>query len=124
MKVRVAVAQFDPRLGRVDENTAIIRSLITEAASRGACLVVLPEMATTGYLFRDRAEAAPHAEVVPGPATGALEALARQSPIYVVAGLLEVDPVSGFLYNTAVLVGPEGYLGKYRKTHPFFADTR
>ena len=124
MKVKVAVAQFDPKLGRVNENMAIIRSLVTEAASRGACLVVLPEMATTGYLFRDRAEASPHAEVVPGPATGALAALARESSIHVVAGLLEVDPASGFLYNTAVLVGPEGYLGKYRKTHPFFTDTR
>ncbi len=124
MKVRVAVAQFDPKLGLIHENMAIVRSLVVEAASRGACLVVLPEMATTGYLFQDRAEAAPYAQVVPGPATVELEALARESSIHVVAGLLEVEPESGFLYNTAVLIGPEGYLGKYRKTHPFFADTR
>ncbi|MDP2859280.1 MAG: nitrilase-related carbon-nitrogen hydrolase [Bacillota bacterium] len=124
VKVKVAVAQFDASLGRVDENMLVIRSLVTEAASRGARLVVLPEMATTGYLFRDRAEALPCAEPVPGPCTERLASLCRERSIYIVAGLLEVDASSGFLYNTAVLAGPDGYVGKYRKTHPFFADTR
>jgi len=124
VKVKVAVAQFDPTLGKVDENKVAIRSLVTEAASRGARLLVLPEMATTGYLFRDRAEALPYAEPVPGPCTERIASLCRERSIYIVAGLLEIDTASGFLYNTAVLVGPDGYLGKYRKTHPFITDTR
>jgi len=73
-------------------------------------------MASTGYSFRDRAQAWRLAEPVPnGPTTKSWNELARTSGAYIVAGLPERDGRA--LYNTAVLVGPEGFVAKYRKLH-------
>src|SRR6476620_11642665 len=51
----VALAQFAPRLGEVDANLARHHELIEEARSRGAGLVVFPELGLTGYLLQDLA---------------------------------------------------------------------
>ncbi|MGV9777144.1 nitrilase family protein [Streptosporangium sp. NPDC003464] len=116
--VRVAVVQLDPRVGvdsRKDNMARALRSA-TQAADGGADLVVLPELATTGYSFETRAEVYAHAERVPdGETVAAWESFAREREVYVVAGLVEREGAR--LYDTAVLVGPDGYIGRYRKTH-------
>jgi predicted amidohydrolase len=96
---------------------------IEEAAAAGAELVVLPECAIPGYMFDSLEEALPLAEEIPGPSTVALERECRRLAAHVVCGLLERDGDS--VRNTAVLVGPDGLVGAYRKTHlPFLGVDR
>src|SRR4029453_13246243 len=86
-------------------------------------LLVLPERAIPGYMFDSLEEAMPFAEEIPGPTTEALEKACRRPGGHVVCGLLERD--GDLLYNAAVLVGPDGLIGSYRKTHlPFLGVDR
>lgn len=116
--ITAAAVQFDPQVGLENKagNVAATLRLVNEAADGGARLIVLPELANTGYTFLDRDEAYAHAESVPdGPTCQAWIEVARERDVYLVAGITEVDGVR--LYDTAVLIGPEGYVGRYRKTH-------
>lgn len=119
-----AAVQFEPTLGARDANVSGLVSLTVEAFRRGARLVVLPEMATTGYCWADRAEATPHVEPIPGPTTEAFADVARDHDGLVVVGMAEVDPVTNAFYNSAALVGPGGVAGVYRKTHAYITETR
>src|SRR5438105_1713628 len=121
--MQVAVAQFDPQLGEKERNLATCIARMEEAAAAGAELLVLPECAIPGYMFGSGDEALPFAEEIPGPATEALERECRRLGLHVVCGLLERD--GDALRNTAVLVGPHGLIGTYRKTHlPFLGVDR
>ncbi|MCL6580578.1 MAG: nitrilase [Firmicutes bacterium] len=121
---RVAAVQFEPTLFRKAQNTAALLRLAEEAARAGAELIVLPEMATTGYVFRSRGEIAPLVEPVPGPTTRVFGRLARERRTTLVVGLAEADPETGAFYNSAVVIGPDGEpAGVYRKTHSFHVDT-
>ena len=57
----------------------------------------------------------PFLDAVPGKATVSIERVTRAYHMYVVVGIAEIDPASGLGYNTAALIGPDGYIGKYRK---------
>jgi 5-aminopentanamidase len=121
--MQVAVAQIDPQLGEKEQNLATCVARMEEAAAAGAQLLVLPECAIPGYMFDSGEEAMPYAEEIPGPATEALERESARLGLYVVCGLLERD--GDALRNAAVLVGPEGLIGTYRKTHlPFLGVDR
>ncbi len=125
MRYTAAAVQFEPRFGEKEENLVKLLHLTEEAARAGARLIVLPEMATTGYCFRSRGEIAPFVEPVPGgPTVAAFAALAARYDAHIVIGLAEVEPATGVFYNTAALIGPQGYIGKYRKTHSFIDETR
>jgi len=113
--LRCGVAQTAPRLGEPARNLEGCLARLDEAAAVGCELLVLPECATSGYMFATEEEAANFAETVPGPAVEALEAACARLELHCVAGLLERD--GDRLHNTAVLVGPGGLLGRYRKTH-------
>ncbi len=122
-KVKIAAVQMDPKITRNSENLEKILSQTRVAANSGAELVVFPECALTGYVFDSREEAMPFMETVPGPATDKLSATCRQLGVYVVVGLLEIEADKCF--NAAVLIGPEGLVGKYRKNHlPFLGIDR
>lgn len=117
-QVRVAAVQSDPQVGLENKaaNVAATLAQVRACAAEGARLVVLPELASTGYSFDTREEAYAHAEPVPdGPTCTAWAELARELDVYVVAGIAESDGVQ--LFDTAVLIGPDGFIGKYRKTH-------
>jgi predicted amidohydrolase len=121
--MQVAVAQIDPQLGEKEQNFAICVARMEEAAALGAQLLVLPECAIPGYMFDSAEEAMPYAEEIPGPTTEALERESARLGLYVVCGLLERD--GDALRNAAVLVGPDGLIGNYRKTHlPFLGVDR
>lgn len=116
--VRVAVVQFDPQVGTQNRaaNLSTSLELALEAVNNGANLIVLPELTNTGYFFQNRQDAFDHAEAVPeGPSVGSWEDFARHHQVYLVAGLTERE--GSKLYNTGVLVGPDGFIGKYRKAH-------
>jgi 5-aminopentanamidase len=109
------VAQTAPRLGECARNLETCIAQLERAAAAGCRLVVLPECAISGYMFASDEDAARTAEPIRGPTTEALERVCARLDLHCVAGLLERD--GDRLRNTAVLVGPEGLLGRYRKTH-------
>lgn len=112
----IACIQMRPELGRKEANVAHSVALLERAAESGASLAVLPELCSTGYMFETRAEAFAAAEPLSdGPTVRAWEDAARRLGLHVVAGIAERD--GGSLYNSAVLIGPEGHLGTFRKVH-------
>jgi predicted amidohydrolase len=122
-QVTVAAVQTDPRLGDVAGNLDRIASWTRRAANEGAELVVFPECAVHGYRYDSREEALRDAQTVPGPATDVLEGVAAETGVHIAVGIVERDGER--LYNCAALIGPDGLVTKYRKTHiPFQAVDR
>lgn len=119
----VAVVQMQPHFGDVTANMTVIADAVGDVAARGAQLVVLPELATTGYMFTDPAEAAGLAEEFPGGRTSReLAELASEHGVHLVVGVAERS--GSRLFNSAVLVGPAGHLGTYRKVHLWDQENR
>lgn len=114
--LRVACIQFEPRVGEREGNLERSVALIRRAAEEGARLVVLPELASSGYVFETREEAFALAEPVPGgSACAAWGELAAAHGLWIVAGIAE--RADERLFNSAVLIGPEGHVGTFRKMH-------
>ena len=112
---RLATVLFQPRGGKTAaENCRLFAPLIAEAGRQKADLMVLGEVLTSAFSGRKMLDVA---EAIPGPSTDYFGTLARQYNLYIVAGLVERE--EHLVYNTAVLIGPDGKLvGKYRKATP------
>ncbi len=121
-RFKVAALQMEPRLGDKAGNVHQLATMIEEAAGHGARVIVAPEMATSGYCWFDREEIAPLVETIPGPTTERLEQVCRKGRCHVAVGMPEIDPITGAFYNSLALVGPGGYVGKYRKIHSYVAE--
>lgn len=107
---------MEPKIGEKDRNVDKTCRLIGEAAQAGASLIVLPELCSTGYVFNTREEAFRLAEPIPEGATvKTWVKKAKENKIHIVAGIAEQSGPK--LFNSAVLIGPEGVLGTYRKLH-------
>ncbi len=117
--MKVGYCQFDPVFGDVARNL----DRVAQRLEAVECdLLVLPELFTSGYQFVSRQEVAELAEPIPdGPTTQGLLKLARARRMHLVGGLPE--RASDGYYNSAVLAGPDGVIGVYRKTHLFFEET-
>ena len=116
--MKAAFYQFTPVFGKKEENIAKVISAVKDADLE---LLVLPEFFATGYQFTSTNEVAELSEPIPdGNTTKALADLSIEKGIYIVAGLPEKD--GDKFYNSAVLTGPEGFIGSYRKTHLFFEE--
>jgi 5-aminopentanamidase len=121
--MRVAVAQMEPKLAEKERNLDACLARLEEAAAAGAELLVLPECAIPGYMFDSAEEALPYAEEISGPTTEAFERECARLGVHAVCGLLERD--GDTIHNAAILVGPDGLIGSYRKTHlPFLGVDR
>lgn len=121
--VTLATVQFEPIIGDRAGNLAAIERLAKAAKTQGAEIVVLPELADSGYNFRDGDEVAALAGPVPGgPSAETLRRLAEELGFYIVSGIAEQD--GDRFYNCALLCGPEGYIGKYRKLHLWNNENR
>ena len=119
--VKVACLQTHPRVGDKASNVAASLASIDRAAALGARLIVLPELANSGYVFTTRAEAFALAEEVPdGPTCQAWMAAAARLGVTLVAGIAERQ--GDALYNAAVVIGPTGYIGTFRKVHLWNAE--
>ncbi|SDG02328.1 nitrilase-related carbon-nitrogen hydrolase [Desulfovibrio legallii] len=113
---RVAAVQMAPEIGAKEANIKKSLLKIQEAAAAGAVLIVLPELCNSGYVFNSREEAFALSESVPdGPTVTAWADAAQRLGVHVAAGICE--RAGACLYNAAVLVGPEGYIGTFRKVH-------
>ena len=112
---RVGFVQNKPVFGSIQENLDRIEKLLD---GHDADLFVFPELFATGYQFKDMAESRSLAEQIPGGTTTiALTRIAKKTHTFIIAGLAEIE--GDLVYNSAVIVGPEGYIGKYRKIHLF-----
>lgn len=119
--LRVAVIQMEPRVGRKDANVARTLELLAEAARGGARLAVLPELCNSGYVFETREEGFALAEELPtGPTCRAWLDFSAKHGLTIVAGIAERE--GEVLYNSAIVAGPNGYLGTYRKNHLWGAE--
>jgi predicted amidohydrolase len=112
---KAAAIVYDPAWGDLDGNIARISAAVDAAGAQGVKLAVLPEQATIGYIFDSFAMVRPYLDTIPGKTTDALSKVTMRHHMYVAVGIAELDPVTGLGYNTAALVGPNGYIGKYRK---------
>jgi predicted amidohydrolase len=112
-KVKIAAVQTDPVFQDKEGNLADMTARALDAAAEGADLIVFPELSLTGYKYRSRAEMKPDAEPVPGPSTYAMAEVAEAADAYIAFGMVESD--GDALYDAVVLVGPDGYVGKYAK---------
>ena len=101
-----------------DANLVRAQDLVREAAGRGAGVVCLPELFLSPYFCKTESpEPFAWAEPVPGPTTEALEPLAEELDVVLVASLFE-RRARGLYHNTAAVIdGARGYVGKYRKMH-------
>jgi predicted amidohydrolase len=111
-KVRLATVHYTPKNGKTAmDSCRQFARFIEDAARQKADLLVLPETITAignGLSYVDAAEP------VPGPSTEYFGGLARKLGLHLAVGLVERE--KHLIYNTAVLIGPEGNLiGKYRK---------
>jgi predicted amidohydrolase len=117
----VACVQMHPKVGDKAANVAASLAFIERAAADGARLIVLPELANSGYVFESREEAFALAEEVPaGPTCQAWMRAAARLGVTLVAGIAERE--GDALYNAAVVVGPAGYIGTFRKVHLWNAE--
>lgn len=113
---KLACIQFEPVIGEVESNLKAMEKHVREAAAAGARLVILPELADSGYVFSGKEELATLAQPIPtGRSASMLISLACELGLHIVSGLAERDGDS--FYNSAMLCGPDGYIGLYRKLH-------
>jgi predicted amidohydrolase len=113
--VKVAAVDFIPAWGDLDGNIRRLVEAADRVAAEGVQYAVFPETAISGYDFSGPAQLAPFVDTIPGQATDALLPVLKRTGMYMSVGIAEKDANTGIFYNTAVLMGPEGIIGKYRK---------
>ena len=117
--MKIGFVQFAPALGNLETTTQSIERLIPRAA--GADLVVLPELCNSGYNFQSAEQAWQASEEIGNSTFVAyLASLCQDHGFHIVSGFDE--RAGDRLYNSALLVGPQGYVGRYRKLHLFMNE--
>jgi predicted amidohydrolase len=124
---KIALSQISCKRGDKTANLKKMENNVKKAKKQGADMVIFPELSLTGYTVRD--ELYELAETIPGKSTETLERLAKQARMYIIFGMPELsEKTQATIYNSAVCVGPEGYVGRYRKmhlpTHSIFEEKR
>lgn len=110
--------QFAPVFGDIKQN---VNKAVNVLNSAEADLVVLPELFNTGYQFISMDEVSELSEEIPsGFTTQRLVEFSRDKSVFIAAGIAERD--GDVFYNSAVLTGPDGFIGVYRKIHLFFEE--
>jgi predicted amidohydrolase len=126
-KIKIALAQISSKRENKKENLKKIEKFTLKAQGQGADLVIFPELSLTSYVVRDQLYEL--AEKIPGSSIKAVEDLAKKTGVHIIFGMPELsEKTKATIFNTAVLVGPEGFIGKYRKmylpTHSVFEEKR
>ncbi len=126
-KINLALAQIRSKRESKEENLRKMEEYTTKAKEKGANLVIFPELSLTGYVLHDQVYEL--AEVIPGPSTKRVEKLAKKTGMHIIFGMPEISQkTQATIFNTAVFIGPTGFIGKYRKmylpTHSVFEEKR
>ncbi len=120
---KAAAIEFNPAFQQREQNYPAMAEAVKTAVVNGAKLILFPEMSTTGYLYGSRQSIKPYVDTIPGKTTDFFVKLARQYDVYIVVGMPEVDNKTKLYYNAAFLVGPQGLIGKYRKTNLYTLES-
>jgi len=115
-----AAVQFKPKHLDVHANLAVAQQLAFEAAAKGAALVVLPELCTSGYVLNNVREASECAQERDGYQTAAFKQIAQRFNTHVVFGYVEL--CEGKLYNSAAVIGPSGLVANCQKHNLWGSD--
>ncbi len=127
-RITIALGQISCQVGNKKKNLEVMEKRAKQAKKAGAKLIAFPELSSTGYTVRDRAYEL--AEPVPkGDSVREVERIAKNEDIHIIFGAIERSARTGaVLHNSAVLVSPKGYVGKYQKmylpTHSVFEEKR
>src|SRR3990170_7082732 len=126
-KIKLALAQISSKRENKKENLQKIEELTIRAQEQASDLVIFPELSLTGYVVRDQIYEL--AETIPGPSTKKIEDIAKKTGMHIIFGMPELsEKTKATIFNTAVFVGPTGFIGKYRKmylpTHSVFEEKR
>jgi predicted amidohydrolase len=126
-RIKLALAQISSTRERKKDNLRKMEEFTLRAKELGADLVIFPEMAVTGYVLRDQVYE--FAERIPGPSINRMEEVAKKTETHIIFGMPELsERAKSTIFNTAVIIGPEGLIGKYRKmylpTHSVFEEKR
>lgn len=116
-ELNVAIVQMAPELGKMEANIARMADWIRIiATAQPVDIIIFPELSVTGYEGGQRF--AQMAQRVPGAASNVLGQHASEFGVYVLVGMAVKEKVETVLYNSAVLIAPDGSLaGEYRKIH-------
>lgn len=118
--MKIGYLQFKPELLKPSENTAKIKEL-TGNEKNNFDLLVMPELANSGYLFSTIDEAMSSSEdIATGEFCRALKEIASARNAHIVSGICE--RAGDKLYNSSVLITPQGETSTYRKTHLFYEE--
>lgn len=118
MKIKAGYYQFCPVYGNPKAN---LEKIIKKIQNVNNALIVLPELCFTGYNFVSKKELySISMEIEIAYELKELEAICRTNYLYLILGVSE--RVGDRLFNSSVLIGPEGIIGKYRKTHLFYRE--
>jgi predicted amidohydrolase len=116
--MRIGFYQFSPIFG---EKTKNLKKIADTLSKVNADLIVLPELCNTGYSFLSRKELSKYSETIPdGETTQTLINIARKKKLCIIAGLAE--KARNRIYNSAILVLPDGKISTYRKAHLFYRE--
>ncbi len=116
-EITVATVQMKPALGELEDNLVKMSDFVSKIASQQKVdLIVFPELVTSGYELGVRFTEL--AQRIPGPSVNVLAQRAAEYGVYIAFGMAAKERVESVLYNSAVLVGPDGELvGSYNKIH-------
>jgi predicted amidohydrolase len=118
--LRVGYYQYRPHFGEPGKN---LRRVVAALSAVEADLMVLPELAFSGYYFEDRQEAVALSEDPSRSKTvEGLVALCKERDFYLVTGFAEKK--ADRCFNSALLLGPQGLVHTYRKIHLFNEETK
>ncbi|AQT82449.1 carbon-nitrogen hydrolase [Mycolicibacterium litorale] len=118
-RLQVSAVPVDVTIGDLDGNLHRLRRALATTRQSGPHLVVLPELATSGYVFGDRREAWELALTADDARLTSLAAELAPETVAVV-GFCERD--GDALYNSAVVLGHNEIFGRYRKSHLWAAE--
>ncbi|MCJ7560730.1 carbon-nitrogen hydrolase family protein, partial [Candidatus Bathyarchaeota archaeon] len=126
-KIKLALAQISSKRENKKENLQKIEEFTIRAQEQASDLVIFPELSLTGYVVRDQIYEL--AETIPGSSTKKIEDIAKKTGMHIIFGMPELsEKTKATIFNTAVFVGPTGFIGKYRKmylpTHSVFEEKR
>ena len=109
------IVQNHPKLLDVNANLAEVLDYVEKASKEGADLIIFPECVFSGYMINTNTELEKVAEPIPGPSINKIIELCERYSIYAALGMLEKRENKYF--NSAVLLGPKGFIFKYSKSH-------
>ena len=111
--MKIGFCQFDVVHKNIEANLNSIKEMINNS---GADLIVLPELCFSGYFFRSKEELLQYSdERIQKKIISELQQIAKNNELYIVAGIAEQE--GDKLYNSAILVGPEGCIGNHKKVN-------